>query len=249
MKDFFKFVMVYVLVFVSSAFVLLLPGCGHSVARIDRGTGVVLRIPLPNGDSLVEFKGGDIDSTTLILRGGSQAKTGRSVGGAFAGTGGSAKDLQISTIPQLNEGYMKDVMVSPDVPAEVKVELAKDMTIAKPDEHRPYRATVVGASVGSGENLDDVKPKMAGIDNIVDKVAEVTPEITEDVSKMVDSTTEAASSSVRDVMTASKTWIISISAAVVMIISIGVLIFILIRKKKIKKKIEEDVEQIVSQQP
>ena len=244
-----KLCFVYLMLFVSAAVTLLLPGCGHSVARIDRGTGVVLRIPLPNGDSLVEFKGGDIDSTTLILRGGSQVKTGRSVGGAFAGTGGSANDLQISTIPQLNEGYMKDVMVSPDVPAEVKIELAKYMANAKPTEPQPYKATVVGASVGSGENLEDVKPKMAGIDNIVDKVAEVTPEVTEDVSKMVDSTTEAASSSVRDVMTASKTWIIAIAAAVVMVISIGTLIFVFIRKKKIKKRLEEEADKIVVQEP
>ena len=103
--------------------------------------------------------------------------------------------------------------------------------------------------VGSGDNLGEVKPKMAGIDNIVDKVAEVTPEVTEDVSKMVDSTANATSSSVHDVMLASKTWIMSISAAVVMIISIGILIFVFIRKKKIKKRLEEEADKIIVQEP
>jgi hypothetical protein len=144
---------------------------------------------------------------------------------------------------------MKDVMVSPDVPAEVKIELAKYMAIAKPTEPQPYRATVVGASVGSGENLEDVKPKMAGIDNIVDKVAEVTPEVTEDVSKMVDSTANATSSSIHDFTSTGKVWIIAIAAAIVALACTGLFIFVLIRKKKLKKKIEEETEKIVSQEP
>ena len=50
---------------------LLLCSCGHNIAHIDRGTGLKLRIPMPDGTALVDLSIGKIDSTTFILRGNS----------------------------------------------------------------------------------------------------------------------------------------------------------------------------------
>lgn len=250
MKNLLKICSMHVSLFALVIATMFISGCGHTTVRIDRGTGGVLRIPLPNGDSLVELKGGDIDSTTIIMRGGTQVTTGRSVGGSLmGGSGGSANDMQISTIPQLNEGYMKDVMISPDVPAEVKIKLAEYMTKAKPNAPQPYKTSVVGASAGGGDDLENVKPTAVGLDNLVNKVAEVVPEVTEDASKMVDSTANATSSSIHDFMSTGKVWIVTIVAAIVALACIGLFIFVLIRKKKLKKKIEEETENIVSQEP
>ena len=208
--------------------IFLLCGCGHTTVRIDRGTGGVFRIPLPNGDSLVELKGGDIDSTTIIMRGGTQVATGRSVGGSIVGgSGGSASDMQISTIPQLNEGYMKDVMISPDVPAEVKIELAKYMAKAKPNTPQPYKTATIGASSGGGGDLSTVKPEATGIDNMVNKVTDVIPEVTSD-----------ASHSFIKMASASETWIIVIAITIVLLFSV-ILFFVLLNKRRIKAYIRK----------
>src|SRR5574344_518401 len=83
---------------------MILFGCGHSITHTDRGTGMVARIPLPDGSSLIDLKFGKIDSTTTILRGGASYDSIASTGGSVFGSGGTSDRIFISTIPQLNEG-------------------------------------------------------------------------------------------------------------------------------------------------
>lgn len=42
---------------------------GHTIYHKVEGTGIYGRIPLPNGGSLVEVAGGDINITSAALRG------------------------------------------------------------------------------------------------------------------------------------------------------------------------------------
>lgn len=140
--------------------------CGHNFVRVDKGTGGIFRIPLPNGDSLLEIKGGEIDSTTAVIRGGSTFSSGRSVGGSLNsslgslgnGSGSSASDFQISTSLQLNEGYLRDVLVSPNVSSDVKMTLINYLINTKPNELLPSKTASLGASSGKGGDLSDIQP-------------------------------------------------------------------------------------------
>jgi len=51
------------------AIAICLISCGHSITHTDRGTGLIIRIPLPGGSSLIDIKIGKIDSITTVLRG------------------------------------------------------------------------------------------------------------------------------------------------------------------------------------
>jgi hypothetical protein len=79
--------------------------CGHNITHTDRGTGFILRIPLPDGSSLIDLKLGKIDSTTTVLRGGATYDSSASTGGSILGPMGTSDRIQVSTVPQLNEGY------------------------------------------------------------------------------------------------------------------------------------------------
>jgi hypothetical protein len=49
MFKFFQTILILVVLSVIS-------GCGHNITHTDRGTGLALRIPLPDGSSLIDFK-------------------------------------------------------------------------------------------------------------------------------------------------------------------------------------------------
>lgn len=203
----------------------LIGGCGHTVIRTDRGTGTMARIPLPDGSSLIEVKFGKLDSITAVLRGGSSFSSGSSTGGSILGTGGTSDNFQVYTIPQLNEGYMANVMISPEVPAEVKIKLADYMTKSKPNQPSSFKSVSIGSAVASGKNSHEIKPEAVGLDNVVNKTAEAIPKVTRDASRMVKDTRMT----VKDITsTFRKWWYI----AVVAVVLIAVLIFSFGKKKK-----------------
>ena len=112
---------------------LLLSGCGHSIAHIDRGTGIDLSLPMPySGEDLVSLKIGQIDSTSFIFRGNVSfttesgtkgeigAKTGNATSGEASGGGAISQKITFSSGPQLNEGYLRDVLIDPNATLELK---------------------------------------------------------------------------------------------------------------------------------
>ena len=129
----------------SLMFVLcLLSGCGHNIVNVDRGIGLDIRVPLPfSGENIVALKIGQIDSTSLILRGNAEFKTDSSTTGSFnteTGTGtntgdksnntgklgtsgGIGQNISFTTKLQLNEGYLCEVLKDPNVPNEAKIAL------------------------------------------------------------------------------------------------------------------------------
>lgn len=124
---------------------LVLTGCGHNIVNVDRGIGLDIRVPLPfSGENIIALKIGQIDSTSLILRGNAEFKTDSSTSGSLnteigtgnTGTnnksnntsklgtsGGIGQNIIFNTKPQLNEGYLSDVLKDPNVPQEIKTSL------------------------------------------------------------------------------------------------------------------------------
>ena len=120
---------------------LLLTGCGHNIANIDRGVGIDLRIPIPfSGEDIVSLKMGQIDSTSLILRGNTQfesqsettgsasANTSGATSGGADGKGGITQKIKFTTGPQLNEGYLRDVLTDPNISKEDKAAMIRALT-------------------------------------------------------------------------------------------------------------------------
>ena len=119
----------------------ILTGCGHNIANIDRGIGLDLRIPIPfSGEDIVSVKLGQIDSTSLILRGNTQfesqsetsgsasANTSSTVSGGADGKGGITQKIKFTTGPQLNEGYLRDVLTDPNISKEDKAAMIRALT-------------------------------------------------------------------------------------------------------------------------
>ena len=209
-------------------------GCGHSFVHIDKGKGAVLRIPLPDGGSLVDFKVGMIDSTTAVIRGNTTYDSSASTGGASFTSAGTADRIFLSTGMQLNEGYLKDVLTDPSVDTATKVELAKVMAQMKPTPPRSTVTKTVSAASSSGGSATDIEPMKVGLDNVVDKVAQVAPKVVEPVAKATAEvvkdaavTTQKVSKDWSSVM--NRWWIIALTG---LIIIGAVVAFVLKRFKK-----------------
>lgn len=114
----------------------ILTGCGHNIVHIDNGIGLEAKIPIPfSGEDLITVKIGKIDSTTLVLRGNSKfdsqiETTGSASVNADNATKGNAgsngvikQKIEFSAGAQLNEGYLKDVLVDPNISAEDKAKI------------------------------------------------------------------------------------------------------------------------------
>ena len=119
----------------------ILTGCGHNIANIDRGIGLDLSIPVPfSGENIVSVKLGQIDSTSLILRGNTQfesqsettgsasANTSGTTSGGADGKGGITQKIKFTTGPQLNEGYLRDVLTDPNISKEDKAAMINALT-------------------------------------------------------------------------------------------------------------------------
>lgn len=187
-------------------------GCGHTMYHKVEGTGVYGRIPLPNGSSLVEVAAGDINITSAALRGGATLDENTSKGGTF-GSVSIARHTHVSTIPAMNEGNIKEVLTSPNVDDKTK-QLIACYLITREEAKPPAGAvsSVNSASVtGDENNMPKVKPTKTGLDNVVDKTAEIAPEV---IPPVVESVTDAtvnvvksAENSVSSVSIASTKWI------------------------------------------
>ena len=224
-----------------------LTGCGHTITHTDRGTGLVASIPLPDGSSLIDLKIGKIDSTTTVLRGNSTYDSAASTGGTLFGSASTSDRTFVATGMQLNEGYMKDVLTSPDVDPATKVALAQALVQVAAAKSKPTVTKAVGAATSSGENPDNkVEPVAVGLDNVVNRVAEVTPKVVEPVAKAttevvkdVATTTKSVSSDWSKVV--NKWWIIAAGALLI----IGAVVAFILRYIKKKQSSNTFVDKTV----
>lgn len=134
---------------------------GHSIVRTDRGMGLHLRVPNPfePGDSLVDFKLGNIDTTMAIIRGNTTFDSTSAKGGSFAGTGGISERFAVSSNPQLNEGYVAEILTSPNASEATKTEIAKYLMTAKSPAVSDAKSITIGAAAGSGNNISEISPE------------------------------------------------------------------------------------------
>ena len=216
---------------------VVLTGCGHSFIHVDKGKGAVLRIPLPDGGSLVDFKVGMIDSTTAVIRGNTTYDSSASTGGASFTSAGTADRIFLSTGIQLNEGYLKDVLTDPSVDTATKVELAKVMAQMKPTPPRSTVTKTVSAASASGGSATNIEPMKVGLDNVVDKVAQVAP-------KVVTPVASAAKSVVKDVTTTadniSSDWkSVAMMVCAIALVAVLIVAYVIIWIRKRKKATNE----------
>lgn len=225
--------------------IVLLAGCGHNVGHTDRGVGFIFRVPMPDGGSLVELKIGKIDSTTTVLRGNSTYDSVASSGGSLTGIGGVSERIQMKTNPQLNEGYLENVLISGNVDPITKQILAVSLVKGNAPESQNARAVSIGGGAGTGENLESLVPKVVGIDNLVDKAAETAPKV---VGPIMDGTVK----SIGHVSTTAKTvsndasdvvkFVSSMTALIVITLTLVITGIVLIVRAKHKKKEETPKE-------
>lgn len=220
---------------------ILLFGCGHSIYHKVEGTGVYGRIPLPNGDSLIEVAIGDLNITSGILRGGTTLDENTSKGGTF-GTVSLGRHTHLSTIPAVNEGNIKAILTSPSTDPETKQLLTLYLISRGSLIPPPAAVTSVNsaASTGGKDEVPRAKATKTGLDNIVDNVAEVAPQVvqpivdgTENVAKHVTTTVGDRSENVIKSFF-NRATIIIISAIFICVIAAVFIIMYIIKRKKSK---------------
>lgn len=214
--------------------ICLVSGCGHTITHTDRGTGFVARIPLPDGSSLIDLKVGKIDSTTTVLRGNSVYDSSASTGGSLFGSASTSDRTYVSTGVQLNEGYLRDVLTDPNVDSLTKTELAKVLAIVPAAPSKATTIKSVSGVVASGDNPPiDVEPVAVGVDNAVNRVAEVTPKVVTPVAETAQSVVKDVTTTVSDVSDDWKLVGLLISLAVVLVCCVAGFVLVIRHKKKI----------------
>lgn len=247
MKLILKVLMMTTFMFIVNAIMLVCPGCGHNTFSEIKTVGLDATIPVYS--TPVGVRVGQSEITMAAVRGNtsfsSQSTTG---GGLLATTAGTGKVHVLKSGPQVNEGYIKDIMTSPDVPAEAKVVIAKHYLTTPAPEVQPAVTKTLGAATGSGDTPPKVEPIRTGVDNVVDKVAEAAPKV---VPPIADATKEVVNNTVTTVGdTATSTmdnvksivrWVV---IALVFIIVLAGIIYITqyIKKHKKTKQSQEPVE-------
>lgn len=250
--------------FLALFLVFFLCSCGHNITHTDRGTGLALRIPLPDGSSLIDLKIGKIDSTTTVLRGGATYDASASTGGSMLGPMGTSDRIQVSTVPQINQGYVAQVLTSKDTPAEVKIALTKYLVEQKAPTPLPTATKTIGAASTTDLKQPVANPATTGWDKVTETAGEAIPKIvppvtdaakemtksaTEMVSTSVKEVAEATENSVKQVSDASESWVknikwIVVIAGICFIIIAGIIVYFLIKRKK-KSITEKVVQQVV----
>jgi hypothetical protein len=181
-------------------YLLFLTGCGHSIVRTDRGTGLHLRVPNPfnQGESFVDFKIGNIDTSMAVIRGNTTFDSTSAKGGSLTGIGGISERITVAAKAQLNEGYVAEVLTSPNVDSSTKIEIAKYLALSNAPKVSDSKSISIGAAAGSGDKSNEITPEKTGIDNIVDKTADTIIKITPDVAKATENTVSNISKDVAD---------------------------------------------------
>lgn len=160
-----------------------LAGCGHTMYHKVEGTGLYGRIPTPNGGSIVEIAIGDMNITSGILRGGATLDENTSKGGTF-GTVSIGRHTHLSTVPAVNEGNIRDILTSPNADEKTK-QMVAEYLITRSQNVAPASAVTAvnaGAATGDKGSIPKAEPTKTGLDNAIDKVTDVAPEIVKPIA-------------------------------------------------------------------
>lgn len=145
-------------------------GCGHNIIKTDNGIGLSLKLPLPNGNSLVDLKIGYIDSKTTIIRGNTTVDMSNASGGSgLSFDGGTSQVILIKSGPQLNQEYIAKILTDSNADTKTKEAIAQYLVNCKQLRLKPTSLTVSNGGITTGQNpkkAESVKNDF----NVVDKV-------------------------------------------------------------------------------
>lgn len=188
-------------------------GCGHNAYRESETTGLSFDIPI--GDDHIGLSIGSTKTVTAVVRGGSTFETTTANGGGLlSGNVGQAKVSRLKTPnTQINEGYLADVLMSTNVPVDVKLELAKHIPNAKSEDFQDSilqtkTATIhLGSEAIISNNVESIG--LSGGDLLVDKtfgtidnvvtnsvvndLVKLPSEVTSDIAHIADDAEQAVS--------------------------------------------------------
>lgn len=236
--------------FIAGLLAILLTGCGHTMFHKVEGTGLYGRIPTPNGGALIEVAIGDMTITSGILRGGAVYEDNGSKGGTF-GSVSLGRRTYMATAPSVNEGYIAEILTSPDADPVTKQKVAEYLITREQPTTPSSSTSSVNASTGTGDNPPKVEPTRTGVDHITSTVGEVVPEVTPVIAdatvKSVDSVTDMVEDVADDVASVSNDWsstwdttvIVICIVVVLLLIAIGILIWKVVAKVVAKRKEKE----------
>lgn len=210
---------------------ILMSGCGTNVATEIKTTGVDATIPIygiPVGVRL-----GNAEVTTVATRGNTTYVTQNVTGGGlWSASAGTGRISILSSGPQFNEGYINETLQSPHVSEAVKLAIAeKYLAQTRAPEISPTAVKTLAAASGQGVNPPVVEPASTGTDKLIDKAAEVIPQVTPAVTDTVKSVGNNAIDKVGTVSTSALDTAKSLSktvmwVAILAIIILGVGIFV-----------------------
>ena len=180
----------------------LISGCGHSVLVESEVTGFAIKVPIGEGGSLGVTLG-SAKLTTATIRGGTTLETTSCAGGGiFSGDGGLNRITTFKTNAQLNEGNLRDVMMSENVPDEAKIVLASNLCVAA---KAPKVAQTVlqtpTTTIHTGEAA--MSNSVAALNHVsgVDKIVETLPSVVTPIVNVVPATVHPVTDTVANVTT------------------------------------------------
>lgn len=231
------FISMGLICFIAGLFAILLSGCGHTMFHKVEGTGLYGRIPTPNGGSLVEVAIGDMTITSGILRGGAVYEDNGSKGGTF-GSVSLGRRTYMATAPSVNEGYIAEILASPDADPVTKQKVAEYLITREQPTSPPSATSSVNASTGTGDAPPKVEPTRTGVDHITSTVGEVVPKVAPVVAdattKSVDSVTNMVEGMADDVASVyndwSSTWDTTVIAFCIIVALLSIALCVLIWK-------------------
>jgi len=170
---------------------LIICGCGHNRYNEYKTWGVSFQIPFGDLGSMGVCIG-SMESTVAMVRGGSSFNSETIAGeGLFSAAGGTAKITSFRSNEQLNERNIVKVMESPEVPAEAKIELAKNLNHEAPDfkpSAMQIREATLYANGFTNELTNQFKP--TGVDKVVDGTVDIVTNTVNSVEEIIDHTTD-----------------------------------------------------------
>lgn len=157
---------------------LIVTSCGHNMVTQSKGIGIDVSW---TGENYVpNIKLGYWDETSAAVRGNANVSASTaSGGGLMVGEGGTSQTFQIATGTQINEGYIKDILVDPNIDTEAKVAFIKALTkLECPATNGSVNKTTTAESIIQGseglteEELREKQNKEAeeAIDELVQKL-------------------------------------------------------------------------------
>ena len=189
-----------ILIVVAIVIALMITSCGHNMVTQSKGIGIDVSW---TGENYVpNIKLGYWDETSAAVRGNANVSASTaSGGGLLVGEGGTSQTFQIATGTQINEGYIKDILIDPNIDTEAKVAFIKALTkLECPATNGSVNKTTTAESIIQGseglteEELEEKQNKEAeeAIDELVAKLEAMEKAKAQQVSETKEVVTKAS---------------------------------------------------------